>query len=275
MSLGRVLALILFGGAFFGGTLAALRLFEPEEPRPVAAAPRDPCPKARPSALATKYLEKLHGVEIGASTQNSFGLKRSINVDFSDAPGEYWQSKDCVPAVINIVANGDNLPFKDGTLDYVLSSHVMEHFFDPVKALKEWHRVTRPGGYIFIIAPHMDRTFDRHREPTPVAELLERNKGTIKISSYMRPLNQQALEEAGKGKLGAYYQVLPQVLVRNRAATKVPKGWAYYTEDDHHHWSAWRTADFVALIKALGYEIAEVQDTDDKVGNGFTVVIRR
>jgi SAM-dependent methyltransferase len=275
VSLPRLLSLILIGSVCFGGTLLAVRAFEPKEPRPVAAVPKDPCPKARPSALATKYLEHLHGIEIGASTQNSFGLKRSMNVDFSDTPGDYWQSKDCVPALINIVANGDNLPFKDGTLDYVLSSHVIEHFFDPVKALKEWHRVTRPGGYIFIIAPHMERTIDRHREPTPVAELFERNKGTLRISNYMRPLNQAALEKMGLDKAGAYYSVMPQILVRNRAATRLPKDWGYYKVDDHHHWSAWRTADFVELVKSLGYEIVEVQDTDDKVGNGFTVVIKR
>jgi len=48
-----------------------------------------------------------------------------------------------------------------------------------------------------------------------------------------------------------------------------------YEEDDHHHWSVWRTHDFVDLVKTLRLNIVEVQDTDDKVGNGFTVVIRK
>jgi predicted SAM-dependent methyltransferase len=275
VTLPRLLSLILVGSLFFAGTLFGLRTFEKEEPTPVLVAAKDPCHRSKPSALATKYLENLHGVEIGASTQNSFGLKRAINVDFSDTPGDYWQSKDCAPAIVNIVANGDNLPFNDGTLDYVLSSHVMEHFFDPIKALKEWHRVIRPGGYIFIIAPHMERTFDKHREPTAVAELVDRNTGKVRISNYARPLNQKALEKFGMEKLGEFYQVKPHILVRNRAATRLEEGWAYYATDDHHHWSAWRTADFVELVKSLNYEIVEIQDTDDKVGNGFTVVIKR
>jgi SAM-dependent methyltransferase len=235
----------------------------------------DLCPRTRPSALATKYLETLHGVEIGASTQNSFRLKRSVNVDFSDEQGGLWQHKGCEPATVNIVALGDDLPFKDNTLDYVLSSHVMEHFFDPVKALREWHRVIKPGGYIYIIAPHMDRTFDKHREPTPVAELIDRSTGKLKVSNYAKPLNQKALEGTGKEKLGNFAEVMPQRLVRDKGKTPLGADWAYYDSDDHHHWSVWRTDDFVALIKQLKFNIIEVQDSDDKVGNGFAVVIQK
>lgn len=233
------------------------------------------CVYFRPSALATKYLETLHGVEIGASAQNSFQLKRSINVDFSDEQGGLWQSKSCPPAVVNIVANGDDLPFKDSTLDYVLSSHVIEHFFDPVKALREWHRVIKPGGYIYVIAPHRDRTFDRIREVTPVAELLERSTGKIRMSDYAQPYDEKAAEKAGKEKHGPSYQLIPQLLVRDKSTTRLDKGWRYYDQDDHHHWSVWRTDDFVELVRQLGFRIVEVQDVDDKVGNGFAVIIRK
>ena len=102
-------------------------------------------------------------------------------MDFSDEQGGLWQHKDCEPAVVKIVAPGDDPPFKDGKLDYVVSAHVIEHFFDPVKALKEWHRVIRPGGYIFIIVPHKDRTFDKEREVTPLSELLDRSTGRLRV----------------------------------------------------------------------------------------------
>src|SRR5687767_4328249 len=163
----RILSLALLAALIVGAALFAFHAYESRE---YAAAPnanpdyKKRCNQFKPSPLATKYLEKLHGIEIGASTQNSFGLKRSINVDFSDEQGGLWQDKACAPAVVNVVALGDDLPFKDGTLDYVLSSHVIEHFFDPIKALREWYRVIRPGGIIFIIAPHKDRTFDKVRE---------------------------------------------------------------------------------------------------------------
>jgi SAM-dependent methyltransferase len=265
---------LLVGAVFFLATPYVIRL-ESQQPelKPRLDGPGDKCPRMRPSRLATQYLETLHGIEIGASTQNAFDLKRAINVDFSDEQGGLWQDKACAPAVVNIVALGDDLPFKDKTLDYVLTSHVIEHFFDPVKALNEWYRVIKPGGYIFIIAPHMDRTFDQHREPTSPAELLDRAAGRITIQDYAKPLNPEALRKMGLDKLGPLNY--PQRLVRDKRTTKLEEGWANYTEDDHHHWSAWRTADFVGLVRKIGFRIVEVQDVDDKVGNGFTVVIRK
>lgn len=255
----RLVSFALFAALILG---AALFAFQADEPRDFPsdgnrAAKR--CNQFKPSALATKYLENLHGVEIGASTQNSFGLKRSINVDFSDEQGGLWQDKACAPAVVNIVSLGDNLPFKDNTLDYVLTSHVIEHFFDPIKALKEWHRVIKPGGYIFIIAPHKDRTFDKPRDVTPARELFDRFSGRIKLSNYAKPKD--------------YDQTLPHKLMRGGA--RLEEGWSYYEADDHHHWSVWRTEDFVELLKLLKLNVVEIQDVDDKVGNGFAVVIRK
>jgi SAM-dependent methyltransferase len=242
---------------------------ETSAPEPDGAA----CPKFNTSPLATRYLDTLHGIEIGASTQNSFDLKRSVNVDFSDEQGGLWQDENCEPATVNIVALGDDLPFKDNTLDYVLSSHVIEHFFDPVKALREWHRVIKPGGYIFVIAPHKDRTFDKPREVTPVAELMDRSTGRITMSDYVQAVDLPRVEQSGKAAFGPDYEIPPQVLLRRGA--QPDEGWARYEADDHHHWSVWRTNDFVDLVKALGFDIVEIQDTDDKVGNGFTVVIRK
>ncbi len=184
-----------------------------------------------------------------------------MNVDvFDESQTAIWQSKACKPATVHILASGDNLPFKNGTLDYVLSSHAIEHFFDPIKALKEWHRVIRPGGYIFIIVPHKDRTFDSYRETTSLSELIARHEGRIRLADYAKP----DVQHPEKNKMEFH------LLLKGG---NVPRGWARYKEDDYHHWSVWRTQDFVRLIAHLGMTIVEVQDTDDKVGNGFTIVI--
>ena len=267
----QFLSLLLVGVLSF---LATPYFIRPEaDPPAYVADPDDKCPRMQPSRLATKYLGTLHGIEIGAWTQNSFDLRKSINVDFSDEQGGLWQHKACVPAVVNIVALGDDLPFKDRSLDYVLTSHVIEHFFDPVKAMKEWYRVIRPGGYIFIIAPHMDRTCDQHRPPTPAQELLDRAAGRITIQDYARPRDMAALERIGLPKLGP--NDYPQRLFRSKTGVKLEEGWVWYEKDDHHHWSTWRTEDFVELVKKLDFKIVELQDVDDKVGNGFTIVIRK
>ena len=44
------------------------------------------------------------------------------------------------------VADIYDLPYEDGEFDVVFSSAVTEHLSDPVRALREIHRVTKPGG---------------------------------------------------------------------------------------------------------------------------------
>lgn len=53
----------------------------------------------------------------------------------------------------DIKANGDNLPFPDNDLDYVVARHNIEHYTNPIATLKEWHRVLKPGGYVGMTTP--------------------------------------------------------------------------------------------------------------------------
>lgn len=57
-----------------------------------------------------------------------------------------------------ILAFGDQLPFKDDELDYITSIHSFEHFEDQYKTLKEWLRVLKPGGIVGIVHPDIDYT---------------------------------------------------------------------------------------------------------------------
>jgi SAM-dependent methyltransferase len=61
----------------------------------------------------------------------------------------------------------------DYQYDFVLSSHSLEHTANPVKALKEWVRVAKPGGAIIILLPDYRQTFDHRRTPTPIAHMLD------------------------------------------------------------------------------------------------------
>ena len=50
--------------------------------------------------------------------------------------------------------DGRTLPFADNSLDYVYSSHCLEHITDYKNAIQEWFRVTNKGGHIIIVVPH-------------------------------------------------------------------------------------------------------------------------
>jgi SAM-dependent methyltransferase len=61
----------------------------------------------------------------------------------------------------------------------VLCSHVLEHLANPLLALAAWRRVTRAGGHLLLVAPHMQGTFDHRREVTPLEHMIEdMQKGT-------------------------------------------------------------------------------------------------
>ena len=46
--------------------------------------------------------------------------------------------------------------FSDGSMDFVYSSHTLEHIVDYKAALKEWWRVVRIGGHLVLYLPHKD-----------------------------------------------------------------------------------------------------------------------
>jgi predicted SAM-dependent methyltransferase len=57
--------------------------------------------------------------------------------------------------------------------DFLLSSHNLEHLANPIKGLKEWQRVVKPGGHLIVVLPHHARTFDHRRTPTQVSHMIE------------------------------------------------------------------------------------------------------
>jgi predicted SAM-dependent methyltransferase len=53
-----------------------------------------------------------------------------------------------------LTGRADNLYwFKDEVLDFIFSSHLLEHMPDMTKTLNEWLRVLKVGGYIVLYLP--------------------------------------------------------------------------------------------------------------------------
>ena len=51
----------------------------------------------------------------------------------------------------------DDTNFEDETFSFIFSYHVLEHVDDPVKALKELHRIMKNGAVLFIGFPNKHR----------------------------------------------------------------------------------------------------------------------
>jgi SAM-dependent methyltransferase len=131
----------------------------------------------RESAFVHRHLDGLKGIEIGASAHNDFGVD-AVNVDRYDSMDTIYKQEEwniCGrKRAVDVVAPGDDLPFDDDSVDFVLASHVLEHISDPIRALKEWIRVSRHK--VLVVVPHRDRTFDRDRELTSIDEFVARHE---------------------------------------------------------------------------------------------------
>jgi SAM-dependent methyltransferase len=53
-----------------------------------------------------------------------------------------------------VAADACALPIRDASFDLVISSECIEHTTDPLRAVREIHRVTRPGGSFLITVPN-------------------------------------------------------------------------------------------------------------------------
>lgn len=75
------------------------------------------------------------------------------------APG--WEVLNIIPGPhVEHVCNANNLSqFSENTFSALYASHVLEHFDfkkELLPVLKEWHRVLKPGGNIYISVPDLE-----------------------------------------------------------------------------------------------------------------------
>ena len=66
----------------------------------------------------------------------------------------------------------DQYEVADESIDFVVAAHVIEHTPNPIRAIVESYRKLRPGGQLVLVVPDRRRTFDRHRDITPIEHLI-------------------------------------------------------------------------------------------------------
>lgn len=118
------------------------------------------------------------GIEIGAfhtpwplpdgssvefvDTRDRAALLKILDAEYDVFP----RHKDAVPETDHICAAETLDLIGPATQDFVLASHVLEHCFDPLMALRNWLRVLKPGGHILMAVPEAENWLDKNREVT-------------------------------------------------------------------------------------------------------------
>lgn len=91
------------------------------------------------------------GLDLGCGNYKPF--EHFVGVDNGDHCRKFgWTS-----AANFHVQTCENLEmFANGSMDFVFSSHLLEHIQNHEAALKEWWRIVKPGGYLVLYLPHKD-----------------------------------------------------------------------------------------------------------------------
>jgi SAM-dependent methyltransferase len=130
------------------------------------------------SFLATQYLQGA-GIEIGA-LNHPMRLSEGCSVRYADAftsaelrkkyPAEL-HGYDIVD--VDILTDAHLLTgVQDGSQDFVIANHVLEHLENPLLALRNLLRVLRTGGVLFLALPDKRHSFDKDRPCTTFEHIL-------------------------------------------------------------------------------------------------------
>ena len=143
---------------------------------------------------------------------------------------------------LRVVDDVDLLALASGSYDLVMSSHVIEHIANPLRALAAWRRITRPGGHVLIVAPHMQGTFDHRRRPTTLAHVIEdfeRQTGEDDLTHLQETLELHDRSRDSEAHDDATWAALR----RNNHSTRLL----------HHH--TFTTATLLALLDHAGAQL--------------------
>jgi SAM-dependent methyltransferase len=146
------------------------------------------------NVLLNIVIDKI-GVEIGGPSSTGDILYKNVknidNIIFSnntiwsnhtDEYNYYYNKKGKV--IINDATN--ILDVQNECYDFVFSSHSLEHIANPLKAINEWLRIIKNGGYIIIVVPEKSLCFDHKRNYSKFSTLLskyEKNVGEDDLST--------------------------------------------------------------------------------------------
>jgi predicted SAM-dependent methyltransferase len=123
--------------------------------------------------LSEKYLHG-RGIEIGGLYCPQ-RVAEGVQVQYVDRhPASelkwlYYEDSQYNCVEVNVIDDGEVLgTFDDGSLDFVIASHFLEHCQNPIGALEAHFRVLKPGGILYCVVPDPHSTYDATRERTPL-----------------------------------------------------------------------------------------------------------
>jgi len=210
------------------------------------------------AALGKVYLRG-EGLEIG-------GLDKPLKVpagvrvryvDFQTSGDLQKFNPGAAAAEPDIVDDGATLgSVADSSQDFVIACHLIEHMEDPIGAVKNWLRVLRRGGIIFLAFPDKRFTFDAPRPVTPFAHLMEDHR------------------DGGASSRFAHHEEIHRLVLGITDKRQILRN---IEEMGHTHCHVWTQVEMLELLACLRKEAALDFELEAFVRNGgeMLVVLRK
>lgn len=202
-----------------------------------------------------------HGLEIGA-LNNPMAAPAAAKVRYVDRLPKEQLARLYVDIDANkirpvdIVTEGETLDgVPDGSEDFVIANHMVEHCEDPIGTIRHMLRVLKIGGILFMTLPDKRFTFDKNRPVTPFEHVkrdyLEGPEGS-RHAQYV-----EWLRDVEKVSDQAEIQSRAKDLVRERA---------------NIHFHAWDEAAMMEMLARMQSELGFKFDVEAMSRTGIEVI---
>lgn len=228
--------------------------------------PEEIAVRASRRALAHAYLRG-RGIEVGAGDR-PVPLPHGVqcfygDVRDSEALETYFGAGSGAKSPLPTFLDAQTLAgVADGSVDFVISAHVIEHLPDALGAFRNAVRVLKPGGIFMLIVPDMRYTFDHLRPITPLAHLI------ADAEDGGRSTLLEAYREHGRYILPTFGSTMSEEEIERRAQ-------AMHAERADTHFHTWDTGSLFELIHHESRHLPIRLLTMVPVENENIAVIRR
>jgi SAM-dependent methyltransferase len=227
-------------------------------------APAERAFRARRRRLAERYLAG-DGLEVGAlhfpmPLPHGASARYVDRMDLVELRRHYPEMAAQKLVEVDIVDDGETLAtLPDGSGDFIVANHFIEHTEDPLCTIGNHIRVLRKGGILYMAVPDRRHTFDANRRPTGLAHHIRDHRDG---PAWSRRLHYEEWVE--------YFEQLPPAEIGGRAEELDEQAYSI-------HFHVWTPPEFAALLDhardvvRLPFVVEELEPN----GHEFIAILRR
>jgi predicted SAM-dependent methyltransferase len=221
--------------------------------------------------FASRHYLRGQGIEIGG-LHNPLPLYEGATAKYVDRLSteelRRWLSSEevrrCYPdlgekaqVTVDIIDDGETLrSIADGSVDFVIANHMLEHTHNPIGTVENFLRVVKPGGMLYMAIPDKRYTFDRDREVTSFAHIRD---------DYLR--KEPWTDRLHYEDWARHVQDFPDQEAIDRYVEKA------VAEQENIHFHVWTLTDIVEMFFAMRREFGFRLELEAAIRNGHEVIV--